>query len=178
MIEAPKIIDIDPARAIAVVRIHCPREELSCTLNRGVRELLDRIKTQGARAMGPLFTHHMRDPTDSFDCEVGVAVDLPVRAAGHVHPSQWPVMRAAHALYRGRYEDLPRAWADLQAWIARQGLAATGELWECYVTGPEIGSDASAWRTELYLPLRAGSGLAWATGVSSWATAPTGAGSA
>ena len=41
----------------------------------------------------------------------------------------------------------------LQQWIAGQGLATTGELWECYITGPEIGSDPSAWRTELYLPL-------------------------
>ncbi len=62
-------------------------------------------------------------------------------------------MQMVRTLYRGRYENLPQAWTDLRAWIAGQGLATTGELWECYITGPEIGSDASAWRTELYLPL-------------------------
>ena len=153
MIETPKIIDISPARTTAVIRVCCPREELPCTMGRGVRELLDRIKAQGAQAMGPLFTHHLRGPTDSFDCEVGVAVDRPVRPAGHVCPGQWPAMRVARTLYRGHYEDLPQAWAALRAWIAAQGLAATGEMWECYITGPEIGSGASAWRTELYLPL-------------------------
>ncbi|WP_404300833.1 GyrI-like domain-containing protein [Alicycliphilus denitrificans] len=153
MIDVPQIIDLAPARTTAVVHVCCPREELSCTMCRGVRELLDRIKAQGAQAMGPLFTHHLRRPTDSFDCEVGVVVDHPVRPAGHVYPGQWPAMRMARTLYRGHYEDLPKAWADLRAWIAAQGLASTGEQWECYITGPEIGSDASAWRTELYLPL-------------------------
>ncbi|MDE2415878.1 MAG: GyrI-like domain-containing protein [Comamonadaceae bacterium] len=153
MIEVPQIIDMASARATAVVRVCCPREELPCTMGRGVRELLDRIKVQGARAIGPLFTHHLRGPTDSFDCEVGVTVDPAVHAAGRVHPGHWPAMRAARTLYRGRYEDLPQAWAALRAWIALQGLAGTAEQWECYITGPEIGSDASAWRTELYLPL-------------------------
>ncbi|MBS0292376.1 MAG: GyrI-like domain-containing protein [Proteobacteria bacterium] len=153
MIDRPQIIDISPARTTAVVRVCCPREELSCTMGRGVRELLDRIKIQGAQTTGPLFMHHLRGPTDSFDCEVGVAVDHPVHPSGHVHPGQWPAMRVAHALYRGRYEYLPQAWAALRAWIALQGLVSTGEQWECYITGPEIGSDASAWRTELYLPL-------------------------
>lgn len=153
MIETPKIIDTGPARTTAVVRVCCPREELLCTMGRGVRELLDRINAQGAQATGPLFTHHLRGPTDSFDCEVGVLVNQPVHPVGHVYPGQWPAMRVARALYRGRYEDLPQAWTALRAWIAGQGLATTGELWECYITGPEIGSDASAWRTELYLPL-------------------------
>lgn len=153
MIDVPKIIDIGSARATAVVHVHCPREELPCAMGRGVRELLDRIKAQGAQTTGPLFTHHLRGPTDSFDCEVGVAVEPAVHPAGHVYPGQWPAMRMAHTLYRGHYEDLPRAWADLRAWIAAQGLTSTGEQWECYITGPEIGSDANAWRTELYLPL-------------------------
>lgn len=153
MIDTPQIIDIDPARATAVLRIHCPREELPCTMGRGVRELLDRIKAQGAQLMGPLFTHHLRRPTDSFDCEVGVAVSQPVQPAGRMRPGQWPAMRAARTLYRGHYEELPQAWLALRVWAAQQGLSATGELWECYITGPEIGSDPSAWRTELYLPL-------------------------
>ncbi|HQQ70882.1 MAG TPA: GyrI-like domain-containing protein [Alicycliphilus sp.] len=154
MIDVPQIIDISPARTTAVIRVHCPREELPCTMGRGVRELLDRIRAQGVQTMGPLFTHHLRGPTDSFDCEVGVAVDHPVGPVGHVYPGLWPVMHAARTLYRGRYEDLPQGWSDLRAWIAAQGLGTTGEQWECYITGPEIGSDANAWRTELYLPLR------------------------
>ena len=158
MIDQPQIIDIGSARATAVVRIHCPREELPCTMGRGVRELLDRLKAQGAQTMGPLFTHHLRGPTDSFDCEIGVAVNLPVHAAGRVRPGLWPVMRAARTLYRGHYEELPQAWLALRAWIAQQGLVTTGELWECYVTGPEMGSDPSTWRTELYLPLCGGAG--------------------
>jgi len=53
------------------------------------------------------------------------------------------------ALVDGLRDDFAVPHVSLKLW----GLAATGEMWECYITGPEIGSDASAWRTELYLPL-------------------------
>ncbi len=153
MIETPQVIDTGPARGTTLVCVHCPRDGGRRTMGRSVRELPARIRAQGAQPMGPLFTHHLRGPTDSFGCEVGVLVSRPVSRAGHVYPGLWPAMHAARALYRGRYEDLPRAWSALHAWTAAQGLTGTGELWECYITGPEIGSDASAWRTELYLPL-------------------------
>lgn len=153
MIETPQIIDISPARSTALIRVCCPREEVLCAMGRGVRELLDRIRAQGGLALGPLFTHHLRRPTDSFDCEVGVLVDRPVGPAGHVYPGLWPVMRVARTMYHGRYEDLPQAWTALRAWLASQGLGCSGEQWECYITGPEIGSDPNAWRTELNLPL-------------------------
>lgn len=153
MIDSPQIIDIRPARITAVIHLCCTCEEIRCALGRGARELLDSIKDQGAEAVGPLFIHHLRRPTDSFDLEIGIPVDKPVHPAGRMHPGEWPAMRVARTMHRGRYEELPQAWGTLRDWIAAQRLATTGDLWECYITGPETGSDASAWRTELNQPL-------------------------
>lgn len=153
MIEPPRIIDIHPARATAVIHVRCTCEEVRTAMGRGVRELLDGVHAQGARPAGPLFTHHLRRPADTLDFEIGVPVDKPVGPAGRMRAGEWPAMRAARTEHRGRYEDLPQAWAAFMDWIAARKLGAAEDLWECYITGPETGSDASAWRTELSVAL-------------------------
>ena len=56
---------------------------------------------------------------------------------GRMRPGEWPPMRVARTVHRGRYEELPQSWGQFKQWIETQGLSITPELWECYVTGPE-----------------------------------------
>lgn len=153
MIETPRIATL-PARPIATLAVQCTREEVQTVMGRSVRALMDALAAQGVSPAGPLFTHHLRRPTDSFDFEVGVPVAQPVAAAGGMQPGTWPAMRVARTVYRGRYEDLPAAWGEFKAWLATESLPITEALWETYLTGPETGSDATAWRTELIQPLQ------------------------
>jgi len=154
MIETPRIVTL-PACQTAVIHVACTREEIQQAMGQGVRDLMDGLKAQGLSPAGPLFTHHLRRPTDSFDFEIGVPVPQPVGPAGRIRPGEWPAMRVAQTVYRGRYEDLAGAWGEFKAWIASHDLALTQDLWESYVTGPEAGSDPTAWRTELNQPLQA-----------------------
>ncbi|MPM38644.1 hypothetical protein SDC9_85274 [bioreactor metagenome] len=153
MIEPPRITDLARPRATAIIHVRCTREEIQHVMGRGVRELLDAVHAQGASPIAALYTHHLHRPTDRFDFEIGVPVDRMVCAVGRVRPGQWPSMRVAHTVHCGRYEELPRSWGQFKDWIAAQGLTITTDLWECYVTGPERGSDARRWRTELFQPL-------------------------
>ncbi|WP_353235427.1 GyrI-like domain-containing protein [Diaphorobacter ruginosibacter] len=153
MIEPPEIVDLPLRRVTAMIALRCTREEIHLAMSRGVRELLDAVRAQGASPVAPLFTHHLRRPTDSFDFEIGIPLDHPVAACGRMVPSEWPVMHVARTVHRGRYEELPDAWNAFTQWIAARGLAMTPDLWECYVTGPERGLDARLWRTELIQPL-------------------------
>ena len=154
MIEPPQITELARHRTTAVIHVRCTREEIQLVMGRGVRELLDAVRAQGAQPVAALYTHHLRRPTDRFDFEIGVPVDQPVQAAGRMRPGEWPPMRVARTVHRGRYEDLPQSWGQFKQWIAEQGLHMTSDLWECYVTGPERGLDARMWRTELIQPLR------------------------
>ncbi len=153
MIEPPQITELARHRTTAVIHVRCTREEIQLVMGRGVRELLDAVRAQGAQPVAALYTHHLRRPTDRFDFEIGVPVDQPVQAAGRMRPGEWPPMRVARTVHRGRYEELPQSWGQFKQWIETQGLSITPELWECYVTGPERGSDARQWRTELIQPL-------------------------
>lgn len=153
MIDTPHIADL-PARPTAFIHVTCTREEIQHVMGQGVRDLMDAIAAQGAAPAGPWFTHHRRRPTDTFDFEISVPLAAPIGPHGRMQPGEWPAMRVARTVHRGRYEDLAGAWGEFLQWIEGEGLTATGELWECYLTGPETGSDPTAWRTELNQPLQ------------------------
>jgi effector-binding domain-containing protein len=88
-----------------------------------------------------------------FDFEVGVPVSKPVAPAGRVEPGELPAATVARTVYHGGYEGLGNAWGEFDRWLAAEGHKAAGSLWECYVSGPESGSDPAKWRTELNRPL-------------------------
>jgi effector-binding domain-containing protein len=83
-----------------------------------------------------------------------VPVSRAVKPVGRVRPGELPAVTVARAVYRGPYEGLPRAWPELDAWIAAQGRQPGASLWEVYTTGPESSPDPAAWRTQLNRPLK------------------------
>ena len=137
----------------AVVRLTISRADIQKEMGPAHQELFATLAAQGVTPTGPWFSHHFRMDPATFDFEVGVPVSGPVNSAGRVATSQLPATRVARTVYRGGYEGLGAAWGELDAWIRREGLNPTGELWEIYAAGPESGSDPSAWRTELNRPL-------------------------
>ncbi|WP_019703829.1 GyrI-like domain-containing protein [Paracidovorax oryzae] len=154
MIEMPRIVHME-AQPAALWPVSCTREEIQQVMGRSVRALMDALAAQGVSPAGPLFTHHLRRPTDTFEFHLGVPVDQPVGPGpdGGLQPGEWPAMRVARTEYRGRYEDLPQAWETFHRWIGAQGVRPAEDVWERYLTGPETGSDPGGWRTELIQPL-------------------------
>ena len=158
MLDTPEIVRL-PRRLIAVVRLTVPRSEIRSVMGPGLGELKSAVAAQGVAAGGPWFTHHLRiDPT-VFDFEIGVPVTAPVAPTGRVTPGEWPAMTVARAVYRGPFEGLGAAWGEFDRWVAANGHAAAGDLWECYVAGPESSRDPADWRTELNRPVRVGAAV-------------------
>jgi effector-binding domain-containing protein len=152
MIDTPGITETT-AQLTAIIHLTIPRAEMMRVFGPSVAELMATLAAQGLAPAGPVFTHHLRRPTDTFDFELGVPVSAPVVAAGRVKPGQWPVTKVARMVYSGPYEGLPAAWGAFMAWIEAHGHTPTPDLWECYVAGPHSSADPSTWRTELNQPL-------------------------
>jgi effector-binding domain-containing protein len=152
MLDKPHIAQT-AAQATAVIRLTVPRAEIQTVMGPGYRELMAAVAAQGIAPVGPWFTHHLRNPTDTFDFEIGVPVAAPVSAAGRVKPGELRAATVARTVYHGPYEGLAAAWGELMTWIAAQGHTPAPDLWERYVAGPESSLDPAAWRTELNRPL-------------------------
>ena len=152
MIDTPQIVQAT-TQLTAIIHLTVSREEMPKIFGPAIGELIAAITAQGITPVGPVFTHHLRRPTDTFDFELCIAVSAPVTAAGRMQPSQWPAMRVARTIHHGPYEGLPDAWGDFMDWIKAEGHTPAPDLWECYLTNPDSNPDSATWLTELNRPL-------------------------
>lgn len=152
MIDPPRILETT-AQHTAFIHLVVSHEEMRQVFGPTIGELIAAVLAQGIQPSGPVFTHHLRRPTDTFDFELSVPVSAPVSAAGRVQPGTWPAMKVARTIHHGAYEGLPDAWGEFMDWIQASGHAPAPDLWECYLTNPDSHPDPATWLTELSRPL-------------------------
>jgi effector-binding domain-containing protein len=152
MIESPQIVQTS-SQLSAIIPITVPRSDIMSVMGPGISEVMAAVQAQGIGPAGVWFTHHLRMEPEIFDYEICVPVRAPVKPTGRVLPGEWPAMKVIRTVYHGPYEGLGEAWGEFMAWIESQGLKTTGDLWERYLVGPEVGPDGSLYRTELNRPL-------------------------
>lgn len=152
MIDTPHIAQ-SPYRQTAVIRLTIPRHQIQQVMGPGIQELMAAVTAQGIGPTGAWLCHHLRMAPDIFDFEIAVPVSAPVLPVGRVQAGSLPAATVARTLYHGGYEGLGNAWGEFIAWINAHGHKPAENLWECYIAGPESGSDPTKWRTELNRPL-------------------------
>src|SRR5262245_1820526 len=154
MLEKPHITQ-SKSQLTAAIALTIPREQIGQVMGPGIGEIMATLKSQGIAPAGPWATYHRRMDPKVFDFEIAVPVAKEVAESGRVRPGSLPAAKVARAVYVGGYEGLGAAWGEFDAWLAANGHQPRGDLWECYLAGPESGPDSSKWRTELNRPLRA-----------------------
>ncbi|HEY0558534.1 MAG TPA: GyrI-like domain-containing protein [Thermoanaerobaculia bacterium] len=152
MLDKPEIVQTDTLQA-AVIHLTIPRSEIQKAMGPAIGELKAAVAAQGITPAGPIFAHHLKMDTQSFDFELGLPVATPVSATGHVKAGSLKAATVVRAIYHGPYEKLYAAWSEVEAWMKAEGLKGAPDLWESYVSGPESSPDPSTWRTELNRPL-------------------------
>ena len=152
MLDKPEITR-SVAGPTAMIHLTIPREQMGSVMHPAITELMATMAQQGIAPAGPMFTHHLRIEPEIFDFELSVPVTEPITAAGRVQPGYLPETTVARTVYQGGYEGLGAAWKEFDTWLAANGHERAGNLWECYVVGPDTNPDPTAWRTELNRPL-------------------------
>jgi effector-binding domain-containing protein len=148
MIETPKIVTLKPQTTAKIYQV-IPCSQIQQEMGKALGELKAAILAQGIAVTGPWFTHHLQPPGENFNFEIGFPVAAVVKASGRVQPGEWPAMSVARTVYHGGYQGLGGAWGEFMEWIEKNDHNVTDEIWERYLLGPESGSDATAWETEL-----------------------------
>jgi effector-binding domain-containing protein len=152
MIETPQIVDT-PAQVVAIVHIETPRSKIQHVMGPGIGEAMAAAKAQGIGPTGPWFAHHLKMTPEEFNFDICVPVSAPATAVGRVAPGQRPAIKVVRTVYHGPYEGLGGAWGELTAWVEANGYKTAGDLYECYLVGPESTPDPAQWRTELSRPV-------------------------
>ncbi len=153
MLEPVEIVDTGTQQT-AYIHLVIPVAEMPKAFGAACEELFGVLAAQGIEPAGPLYAHHLRQPSALFDFELGVPVTLRVNDAGRVKAGEKPAMTVVRTVYHGGYDGLPAAWAAFQRDIDAQGMKLASDLWETYLKGPASSRNPADWRTEFARPLR------------------------
>lgn len=108
------------------------------------------------RPIGPGFSLHHRQPTETATFEVGLPVDGPVATLSpaengvELKASTIPGGQIARISHIGPYDTLPEAWGAFVQAIAAAGKEILLPFWEVYVTEPTPDGDPATLRTDLF----------------------------
>ncbi len=152
MIELPQVI-VTTAQQVATLHIETPRSQMQHVMGPGLSEAMAAAKAQGIGPVGPWFAHHLKMTSEAFDLDICVPVSAPVTAVGRVKPWKRPALKVLRTIYHGPYEGLGSAWHEFGGWMKANGYKTAGDLYECYLVGPESNPDSATWRTELSRPV-------------------------
>jgi effector-binding domain-containing protein len=152
MIDAPRILQTHP-KLTAIIHLTVPRSEIREVMGPARAELMEAVASQEIAVTGPWFTHHLKMDPEIFDFEVSVPLAGVILPVGRVKPGQLPASKVARTIYHGPYEGLGAAWGEFVDWIEANGHTPAPDLWECYLTGPEMDPDPETWQTQLNRPL-------------------------
>ena len=141
-----------PATTVATLRRTVPVADLPGFFDSAFSHVAGAVADAGGEVGPPPFGWYHGMPTDTVDVSVGFPVVGDVHElGGGVGLHERPAVRAAVGIHVGPYDGLGATYARMQQWVAEQGLAASGEMWEEYLSPPE--GDPSTWRTRVVIPV-------------------------
>ncbi len=148
MITTPEVLDTT-AQPAAMIHLVIQRSEMARYMDPAIQEILEVLADQGVAPSGPMFSYHLRRPSDTFDFQIGFPVSGAIQPAGRVVNGELPAKKVVRAVHQGPYEGLAQGWQSLEEWVRQQGHGGTGRFWERYLTNPAEVKSPSEYRTEL-----------------------------
>ena len=139
----------------AIVRtVKVAPDQLGTAIAGAVMALIGTADRHVLAIAGPPFARYF-----ARGAQVEVEVGVPIRKAptkplgSNVRAIELPAGPAATLVYRGRHDDLPRAHAELDRWLASHERTPNGARWEVYMTSPIETLDPAKQETRIVVPL-------------------------
>ena len=166
----PSYLREDPFSELTVLEVPaCPAavveardvswEDLPTLFDRTFSGLFPVLTEAGAEPAGPAFALYTRQPSETVDLQVGIAISKgltraePIAHGLLVIPSELPAGSMAARSHIGGYDGLEQAWAQLLEAAIEAGHHPGLPFIELYVTEPGAEADPANLRTDLFLTL-------------------------
>lgn len=135
-----------------VIKIHAKQEEIGGKLSEILPKVFIYIGTHKIEPKSPMLAYYTKGDGKEFDIEGGIAVPEGSKGEGDVVASELPGGKAAFTVHTGPYDNLPKTYEKLKAWLAANGHKDKGTAWELYVSDPG-NTKAEELKTEIYMPI-------------------------
>jgi effector-binding domain-containing protein len=148
----PEIVVLEPQDAIAV-RGDVKIADLPGFFERAFHEAAEAAGASGVQIVGPPFAFYPKKPTETVAVEAGFPVSAPVEANGNAHHIVLPGGRAVQAMHVGPFDTMETSYDQLQSWMAHNDLEPAPEMWECFLSDPQVEPNPANWQTRIVWPI-------------------------
>jgi len=129
----------EPPHHLVAVRFEATPAEIPERIGGALAEVFGYLGRHGVTPAGPPVGHYEMVGPEHFVVRAGCFVPEPVATEDGVVGHELPARRELRTEHVGSYADLPRAYDALQKYAAEHGRELDlGEMWEEYVSGPEV----------------------------------------
>jgi DNA-binding transcriptional MerR regulator len=147
-----------PAHLVASVRDVIPTYADERVLWERLMPGLARVEARVAPDARAIAVFHDEDYRETdCDVEVRLRVSVPFADVDGVRSLEIPDQDVAVGVLIGSYEGMGAAMEDVGRWIAQEGLAIAGPMYNIYLVSPQQDPDPTHWVTEVCVPVTAAS---------------------
>ena len=139
-------------QATLVIKAHVKQDEIGGKLTEILPKVFIYIGTKKIDPKSAMLTYFTKGDGKEFDIEGGVAVAEGSKGEGAVVASELPGGKTAFTVHTGPYDNLPRTYEALRAWLKANGRKEKGVAWEIYVSDPGSTKQEDL-KTEIYMPV-------------------------
>ncbi len=147
-----ELIDLPRAPYVAV-RATIRMSEIAQVMGGMFGRLFGWLAQHQVPPTGEPWARYLAVGPDEVEVEVAVPVAAPVAVNGSVISGVRPACTAARTLHIGPYETLESAYTAVIEWVAAEGKAVSGAMWEVYESDPQIEPNPAKWRTWVFYPV-------------------------
>lgn len=136
------------------VRASVRGDEMQTFFKESYARLFEVIGDYHLEVTGEPFGRYRGAPGEVMDIEAGVPVAKHPRD-GHVDGVVRGRLLSAdcvEAIHIGSYDTLTDTYASMVLWMHARGLNPLDDMWEFYLTDPNLEPDPSKWRTKVVWP--------------------------
>jgi effector-binding domain-containing protein len=152
--EVPAMLVMSAPGSVPRTHPHDPWS-LERALRRTGAKAMVQIARQGVEPVAPaiILYHTDFEVDDEIAFEVCIPVPRRLPSGPDVQCTELPAARVASLTFRGPYDTIWNAHAELHAWIGENGYVAGGPVRELGVVTDEDTDDPRQWVTEIAVPL-------------------------
>jgi DNA-binding transcriptional MerR regulator len=148
-----KLTDVEPVEVIGLTFKAAP-EELNEEGGKAMGQLAAGLHTAGIDPAGPPRWVYRSMDDDSWTIEACFPISGVESAPVGFTLHRLDGGRAATALHVGPYDELGMAYRELEVWIEKQGLVATGPTFDVYLNDPNEVSSPAELETQIFWPVK------------------------
>ncbi len=149
----PRLKDV-VGQQVMSIRTLTSAERVGPTIQRLLEAVWGYLNTLESVTVGPAIARYHALRAGEIDLEAGFPVGETVPERAPILRRELPDCQAATLVCEGSYGRLPDAYAELEAWIAAQGLVPAGGPWEIYWVDGQQATSEDDLRTEIVWPVR------------------------